>query len=380
MSLKSTLSQATTSLTRFRTAIGQTSSSLTSLRTASENASASLGKAGKSAGQATTALNGMRTGTRQVPTALTQVKSGADKLHTSLGKLRTTATQAGGGLDKVKSASRDADGQIGRARTGSDKLKASLDKLKTAAHGARGELQNVRKQADAVETSVGKAAKNADRGGKSMGGLGKGLKGASLAQRGLNLAMSANPFGLVMTLLTPLIAQFVNMDKVTKVLQSGVSAAMKAIGSAVGGLVHNARPLLSGLGAALVSPMTGLAVALNGLFAALAGIHISIPDWVPKFGGRSFGFPRLHVPVPHLAAGGVVQARPGGTLALLGEAGEHEAVIPLSKLEGVLGQGGGLRTLAAAVEKLAARPVVVRIDSQEIARAVFLGQRQLARR
>ncbi|MEU3523184.1 hypothetical protein AB0E62_04840 [Streptomyces sp. NPDC038707] len=380
MSLKSTLSQATTSLTRFRTAIGQTSSSLTSLRTASENVSASLGKAGKSAGQATTALNGMRTGTRQVPTALTQVKSGADRLHTSLGKLRTTATQAGGGLDKVKSASRDADGQIGRARTGSDKLKASLDKLKTAAHGARGELQNVRKQADAVETSVGKAAKNADRGGKSMGGLGKGLKGASLAQRGLNLAMSANPFGLVMTLLTPLIAQFVNMDKVTKLLQTGVSAAMKGIGSAVGALVRNAGPLLSGLGNAVVSPMTGLAVALNILFAALEGIHISIPGWVPKFGGRSFGFPRWHVPVPQLATGGVVQARPGGTLALLGEAGEHEAVIPLSKLEGMLGQGGGLRTLAAAVEKLADRPVVVRIDSQEIARAVFLGQRQLARR
>ncbi|MEU6589709.1 hypothetical protein ABZ923_10865 [Streptomyces sp. NPDC046881] len=322
----------------------------------------------------------IRTAANNSDSGLSKMRGSLASTHTSLGKLKTAATQGGGGLDKVKSASRDADGGLGKARTGTDKLKSSFDKLKAAAKGAHGELKNVKKQSDAVEKSVGKAAKNADRGGKSMGGLGKGLKGASLAQKGLNLAMAANPFGLVMTLLTPLIAQFVNMDKITKLLQKGVSYAMKAIGSAVGGLVHNAGPLLRGLGNAMLAPMTGLANALNGLLGALAGIHISIPDWVPKFGGRSFGFPRLHVPVPHLATGGVVQARPGGTLALLGEAGENEAVIPLSKLERMLGHGGGLRTLAAAVERLADRPVVVQVDSQEIARAVFLGQRQLSRR
>lgn len=67
---------------------------------------------------------------------------------------------------------------------------------------------------------------------------------------------------------------------------------------------------------------------------------------------------------------------------LIGEGGEHEAVIPLSKLERMIGTGGnrGLRTLATAVEKLAERPVIVQVDSQQIARAVLLGQRQLARR
>ncbi|MGI5457047.1 hypothetical protein ACQEWB_28580 [Streptomyces sp. CA-249302] len=312
--------------------------------------------------------------------ALAKFKTGSDQLSTSLTKLKTSATQSGDGIGKIKTAATNADSGIGKARTGTDKLKSSLDKLKSAAKGAHGELKSVKSQADAVEKSVGKAAKNADTGGKSMGSLGKGLKGASLAQKGLNLAMSASPFGLVMTLLTPLIAQFVNMDKITALLQKGVSYAMKHIGTAVGGLAKNAGPLLRGLGNAMIAPLTGLAVALNGLLGALAGIHISIPDWVPKFGGRSFGFPRLSVPVPHLATGGVIQARSGGTLALLGEAGENEAVIPLSKLERMLGHGGGLRTLTAAVEKLADRPVVVQVDSQEIARAVFLGQRQLARR
>ena len=43
--------------------------------------------------------------------------------------------------------------------------------------------------------------------------------------------------------------------------------------------------------------------------------------------------------IPHFAAGGTVEPRAGGTLALLGEAGEREYVIPQSKL-GALGGGG----------------------------------------
>jgi hypothetical protein len=317
---------------------------------------------------------------QKASSAVGTLRTAADKSSTALARLKTTATQSGDGIGKIKTSATNADTGLTKARTGTDKLKSSLDKLKSAAKGAHGELKTVKAQADAVETSVGKAAKNADKGGKSMGSLGKGLKGASLAQKGLNLAMSASPFGLVMTLLTPLIAQFINMDKITAVLRKGVEYAMKHIGSAVGSLVKSAGPMLRGLGNAMLAPWTGLAMALNSLFGILAGIHISIPDWVPKYGGRGFSFPRLSVPVPRLAAGGVVQARNGGTLALLGEAGENEAVIPLSKLERMLGSGGGLRTLTAAVEKLADRPVVVQVDSQEIARAVFLGQRQLARR
>ncbi|MDG4857697.1 hypothetical protein P8605_05925 [Streptomyces sp. T-3] len=242
----------------------------------------------------------------------------------------------------------------------------------------------MKRQADAVEKSVGKAGKNADKGGKSMGGLGKGLKGASLAQKGLNLAMAASPFGLIMTLAAPLIAQFVNMDKVTAALRRAMSTAWKSIRSTTSGAIDFIKPLMKGLGNILLAPMTGLATALNALFGVLAGIKISIPSWIPRWGGKSFGFPRLHVPVPHLAQGGVVTARSGGRLALIGEGGEDEAVIPLSKLERMLSKGGGnnatLRRLAEAMERLAERPVHVDVDSQTIARAVFAGQRALARR
>lgn len=45
-----------------------------------------------------------------------------------------------------------------------------------------------------------------------------------------------------------------------------------------------------------------------------------------------------------LASGGVVMPRPGGTNAVIGEAGEAEAVVPLSKLAGMMGgtTGGGV--------------------------------------
>ncbi len=60
----------------------------------------------------------------------------------------------------------------------------------------------------------------------------------------------------------------------------------------------------------------------------------SIPGWVPGVGGKSFGIslPRI----PQLAAGGIVQPRNGGVHAIVAEAGEAEAVLPLSKLDRLL--------------------------------------------
>jgi phage-related protein len=45
--------------------------------------------------------------------------------------------------------------------------------------------------------------------------------------------------------------------------------------------------------------------------------------------------------IPRLADGGIFQARPGGGLAVLGEGGSDEAVIPLDKLDEVLGKKPG---------------------------------------
>ena len=70
--------------------------------------------------------------------------------------------------------------------------------------------------------------------------------------------------------------------------------------------------------------------AVNTIIGALNRIQVSIPDWVPGIGGKSFGINLPLAPevkLPRLAEGGIVR-KP--TLALIGERG-HEAVVPLSK-------------------------------------------------
>ncbi|MCK8680317.1 hypothetical protein [Streptomyces lichenis] len=370
MGLNSAFSKAAGGAGRFRSAMDQANASLGRIRQSSGTASTAVGAIKSSAGHATTAMN--------------KVKAGTDKAHTSLGRLRTSANNGDKAVGTLRTGLNNANTAFGKAKGGTDKLKSSLDKLRGSADKAKKSLGDVKRQADSVEKSVGKAGKGADRTGKSMGGgLAKGLKGAGLAQKGLNLAMAASPFGLIMTLLAPLITRFVDMDKIVDMVSKGFKTGMSVIGKAVSAANRAVVPILKGLGNLMLAPFRGFANGMNVVIGALNGFKVNIPSWVPVFGGKSFTMNLPKIPVPHLAKGGLVQPRNGGTLAVIGEAGEHEAVIPLSRLERMLGAGGNraqLARLTEAVERLADRPVHVQVDGQTIARAVIAGHRQLARR
>jgi hypothetical protein len=76
--------------------------------------------------------------------------------------------------------------------------------------------------------------------------------------------------------------------------------------------------------------------AINWIIRAWNGLEFKIPGFDPPGPGPSFGGFTLGVPnIPQLAHGGIVRARSGGTLALLGEGGRDEAVIPLPRGGGV---------------------------------------------
>ncbi|WP_306318393.1 MULTISPECIES: hypothetical protein [unclassified Streptomyces] len=304
---------------------------------------------------------------------------------TSLNRLRTAAGSAGSSVGTIKTRTAQAEASLNKSATSSGKFKTSLDRLRSSSSKTNTALRNVKRQSDAVEKSVGKAGKSATGSGRSMTGLGKGLKGATLAQKGLNIAMKANAFGLVMTLLAPIISQFINMDKVSKLLAKGVKWAWNAITGAIRSHSGPIKAILKGIINAFTALPRAYIGGMNAMIGGLNKIHVKIPGWVPVVGGKEFGINLPKIPnIPTLAEGGVIGARTGGRLAVVGEAGEDEAVIPLSKLSAMLGHhpGGGaaVERLAAAVEKLADRPVHIQVDSQTIARAVFLGQRQLARR
>lgn len=91
------------------------------------------------------------------------------------------------------------------------------------------------------------------------------------------------------------------------------------------------------------APINGVISAINWVLEKINSISVTIPDWVPLVGGQTLGF---NIPtIPALAAGGIATAP---TLAMIGEGGEPEAVMPLSKLAALLDewnkpkpQGGG---------------------------------------
>ncbi len=79
------------------------------------------------------------------------------------------------------------------------------------------------------------------------------------------------------------------------------------------------------------APINAVISVINMVLSKINEMKISIPDWVPGVGGKTLGF---NIPqIPTLATGGIATAP---TLAMVGEGGEPEAVLPLSKLAQLL--------------------------------------------
>lgn len=120
-------------------------------------------------------------------------------------------------------------------------------------------------------------------------------------------------------------AIFANIiDFVQNVFAGNWSAALDNIvaifGNAFGMIVNLAK-----------APINGVISAINWVLEKINSISVTIPDWVPGVGGKTLGF---NIPtIPALAAGGIATAP---TLAQIGEGGEPEAVLPLSKLAALL--------------------------------------------
>jgi hypothetical protein len=71
-------------------------------------------------------------------------------------------------------------------------------------------------------------------------------------------------------------------------------------------------------------------------------LSFTVPSWVPGIGGKGFDVPDI----PMLAEGGIVTQ---ATLAMIGEGGEPEAIIPLSKLASMGFGGAGGTTITVNV-------------------------------
>ncbi|MFF3376247.1 phage tail protein [Streptomyces sp. NPDC002680] len=146
------------------------------------------------------------------------------------------------------------------------------------------------------------------------------------------------------------------VDWVKSAIPNAFQAVKDKLSDAWNGLKDIAGRAFDGIKNAVKAPINAVIGLINSAIGKLNSIRVSIPGWVPFVGGKTFG---LSLPkIPTLATGGVVLPRSGGVPAILAEAGEAEAVLPLSKLDrmlrnaasqgriggdGATGAGGALR-------------------------------------
>jgi hypothetical protein len=111
--------------------------------------------------------------------------------------------------------------------------------------------------------------------------------------------------------------------------------------------------------------------AVNAIISKLNTLSWSIPEWIPKVGGKKFGFNIKQVRIPRLAEGGIATA---STLANIGENG-REAVLPLDH---------NTEWMDALADKIASRSqgptkLVLKVGEKELGWASIKGINQITR-
>jgi hypothetical protein len=129
--------------------------------------------------------------------------------------------------------------------------------------------------------------------------------------------------------------------------------------SVFNGLKSLAATIFDGIGGAFKGVINAVISNLErGLNAAIKGLNI-ILDGIDSAAGPWINFGSIpEVSLPRLAEGGIVTSP---TIAMIGEGGEPEAVIPLSKL-GSMGVGGGGMTVNVNVTSANPNDVVAAIQ------------------
>ena len=98
----------------------------------------------------------------------------------------------------------------------------------------------------------------------------------------------------------------------------GVRQIFKGVFDSLVAIAKSPINIITGLVNGLVS---GVVSGVNAVISALNKINVKVPDWVPKYGGKSFGFnlSKITTPrIPYLATGAVIPPN-APFLALMGE-------------------------------------------------------------
>lgn len=129
-----------------------------------------------------------------------------------------------------------------------------------------------------------------------------------------------------------------------------------------------------GIASAVRGPMNIIIDAINKVIRGLNKLQIDIPDWVPGFGGETWG---INIPtVPRLARGGIVDGATFMGNYIAGEAGK-EMIVPLENTSFVNKLAASLGNAVMQAMQFTGhqndysnQPIVLEIDGKEIARVM----------
>lgn len=211
---------------------------------------------------------------------------------------------------------------MGAAAAGATASTATLGTAEAGATASTAALGVAEGGVTASTTAMGVAAAGASAPTAAFGVTAGGAAGPTAAL-GASILSVTWPILAVIAVIALLVAAVVlvvkHFDKVkaTAVL---VGNALKAVGQTIADFFVGC---FEGVVAAIKLPFNIAIAMINGIAAKINGLKISIPDWVPGFGGKTFS---INIPtLPMLAKGGFTA---GPSIA--GEDGE-EAVISFKK-------------------------------------------------
>lgn len=160
----------------------------------------------------------------------------------------------------------------------------------------------------------------------------------AVSQALLNAVLNANPIGFIILAIIGLVTMITLLWKTNEKFRTNIIKAWDAIKSGFTSMVNGAKTAwnyISALPGKIVDAFKNIGKSIgesikNGL-NSLLNLPLTLPSIT--IAGHTFGGQTL---IPKLAEGGVVT---GPTLALIGEGNEAEAVVPLSRLDSMLGGG-----------------------------------------
>ncbi|WP_128980721.1 phage tail protein [Streptomyces roseicoloratus] len=339
------------------------SDGLRNLRTHASGAGTSVKKVGDAGRSASGQLKTLKTNAQGSHTQLRNLKTASDQAEKAMAKAGRTAETAGKKLGKYESGA-------GKAAKGQDKLNKSMkgnflarlidlfmpliEKIVDMALQSKTMQKVLKKAFDAVKTVISSVMKAV---GPIMKKAGQLIK---TVWNGIKKAVSTVVKAVATVIKTYVKVWKTVITSVMKAIKTVVGSAWKGIKAVItpvvnwiksaipnafravkdkmssiwNGLKGIASRAFNGIKSGVSGPINSVIGLINRMIRAVNGVKVSVPGWVPLVGGKTFG---VHIPtIPMLATGGVVMPRAGGVPAILAEAGEAEAVLPLSKLDRLL--------------------------------------------